>query len=163
MEINLISGSHSFGESNHHLQFTPKYRRDVFADGLVKELCADSFRATAAKLRVVSLAMEFGPDHVHVFVGGCKNHGPAQLAQRFKGASSYLIRKAAGERIKDKLWGDAFWTEGFFYRSVGAVTLETVKYYIETAQRKHWTGLDYETYRRKKEAGQARLSNYIPA
>lgn len=158
MEIELIRGSHSFGECNHHLQFTPKYRRDVFADGLVKELCADSFRQIAAKLRIIILAMEFGPDHVHLFVGGCKNYGPAELAKRFKGASSRLLREACWNNIKDKLWGDAFWTEGYFYRSVGAVTAETVKYYVENAQQKHWKGLDYDTYRQRREDGQTTLT-----
>lgn len=107
--------------------------------------------------------MEFGPDHVHIFVGACKNYALAELARRFKGASSRLIRKAAWDRIKGKLWGDSFWTDGYFYRSVGAVTSETVKYYVQNAQQKHWVGLDHEAYRRKKEAGQSRLANYIPA
>ena len=160
MEIELIRGSHSFGECNYHLQFTPKYRRDVFTNGFVKTLCVDSFHVTAAKLQVVILAVECGPDHMHIFVGGCKNYSPAELTRRFKGASSRLLRKVCWEQIKGKLWGNAFWTEGYFYRSVGAVTSETVRYYVENAQQKHWIGLDYETYRQRKEDAQTVLTSF---
>jgi putative transposase len=161
MEIELLRGSHSFGECNYHLQFTPKYRRDIFTDGFVKTLCADSFRATAAKLRIVILAVEFGPDHTHIFVGGCKNFAPSELARRFKGASSRLLRKVCWEKIRNKLWGESFWSDGYFYRSVGAVTSETVKYYVENAQQKHWTGLDYGTYKQHKEDGQTALTRFL--
>ena len=42
--MELVRSAHSLGEANFHLQFTPKYRRDVFRDGEVKKVCEESFR-----------------------------------------------------------------------------------------------------------------------
>lgn len=64
--------SHSLGESNYHFQFTPKYRRDVFRDVILKKACEESFLRIAGKYKIIVRALEFGPDHVHLFVGNCK-------------------------------------------------------------------------------------------
>ena len=38
MKMELIKSSHAVGESNFHLQLTPAYRQDIFADEQVSEL-----------------------------------------------------------------------------------------------------------------------------
>jgi len=111
-----------------HLQFTPKYRRDVFRDERVKETCVRSFRRTAEELGVVLHAVEFGPEHCHLFVGACKNHSVAQLAQRLKGASARKIRRELKHAIEAKLWGEAFWSSGYHklvHRTRPTQTLES--------------------------------------
>ena len=148
--MELMRGHHSVGEANLHLQFTPKYRRDVFRDKLVRRVCEESFRETAGKLGIVIHALEFGPEHIHIFVGACKNYSVAEVVRRLKGASSRRVRQECWNRVKSKLWGEAFWTGGYFYRSVGSVTSESVQYYIEMSQGKHWTALDYEECKRRK-------------
>jgi len=42
--MELVRSPHSLGEAGFHLQFTPKYGRDVFRDGEVKKACEESFR-----------------------------------------------------------------------------------------------------------------------
>ena len=101
--MELIRGHHSVGEANYHLQFTPEYRRRVFRDRVVRQACAESFKETAQVLGVGIHALEFGPDHVHVFVGVCKNHGAAEISRRLKGASSRRIRQECWSQIKAKL------------------------------------------------------------
>ena len=110
----------TFGEANYHLQFTPKYRRDVFLDEEVRALCRESFRTTCEGLGIGMEACEFGPDHVHLFVSGCRKYSVPYMAQRLKGASAYVIRHQLWDRVKGKLWGDSFWSDGYFYRSVGS-------------------------------------------
>ena len=83
-----------------------------------------------------------------MFVSGCKNYSVPQIVHRLKGASAYKIRHELWERIKHKLWGDAFWSGGYFYRSVGSTTAEAVRFYVENSQRRHWLKHepdDYET------------------
>lgn len=148
--MELVRGHHSVGEANLHLQFTPKYRRDVFRDGAVKKVCEESFRETAEQLGLVVYALAFGPDHVHVFVGACKNHSVAGVVRRLKGASSRRIRRKCWDTVKTRLWGEAFWSGGYFYRSVGSTTSKAIQYYVERSQGKHWTALDYEEYKQRK-------------
>ena len=58
----LMRGHHSIGEANLHLQFTPKYRRDVFRDEAIKRACEESFLETAQELGLVINALAFGPE-----------------------------------------------------------------------------------------------------
>ncbi len=138
--------SHSLGESNFHFQFTPKYRRDMFRDVIIKKACEESFLRIAKKYKMVVRALEFGPDHVHLFLGNCKKYSVPQVAQYFKGASSREIRKNHWDHIKNKLCCDSFWSDGYFYESVGRVTSESVEYYIKRQQGKHWAEVDFEVH-----------------
>ena len=161
--MQLVSVGSSRGESNFHLIFTPKYRRDVFTDEEVMRTCLESFARTCYVLGVRLEACEFGPDHVHVFVSGCKNYSVPYIVQRFKGASSHRIRHELWERVKDKLWGDSFWSDGYFYRSIGSTTSDAVEYYIKYSQKKHWMKYDYEKEQRQEAESapkQARLDEF---
>jgi putative transposase len=134
--LQLLSLGSSRGESNFHLVFTPKYRRDVFVEGEVRSACLESFARTCYELRIGLEACEFGPDHTHLFVSGCKNYSVPYMVRRFKGASSHKIRHELWEKVKGKLWGDSFWSGGYFYRSVGSTTAQAVRYYVQHSQRK---------------------------
>lgn len=135
---------HSVGGSNYHLQFTPKYRRKIFRYGKVRRLCEALFKRKAHQLDVTLESIEFGPDHVHVFLTNCRKYSVSNLAFHFKGSSSYYIRKHAWNEVRTMLWGGSFWSDGYFYESVGRVTSESIKFYIERQQKKHWEGIDYD-------------------
>jgi len=47
--MQLVSVGSTGGESNFHLQFTPKYRRDVFLEEEVRALCRESFRQVGVR------------------------------------------------------------------------------------------------------------------
>jgi len=134
----LQTSAHSVGESNLHLQFTPAYRRDVFESRVLRDVTTSLLVEQAEKLEVTLAAFDYGPDHLHLFVTNWKCWSVSDLAQRFKGAVSYELRKNYAYLFDDKLWGKKFWSGGYFYRTVGAVTAETVKKYVKESQTKHW-------------------------
>jgi len=137
--IKLTSYNHTVGESNLHLQFTPKYRKPIFRDKDVMHECEQEFKQIAANLKVQLAGMGIGPDHAHIFVAGWKNYSIAELAQRFKGTSSRAIRQKHPVRLTVQgLYGDQMWSDGYFHRTVGAVTTETMKKYVTESQQKHW-------------------------
>ena len=138
MKVELISSSHSVGEANYHIQITPAYRASVFVDPLVRILTRDYILAAARKHKITIAAIGFGSDHCHVFTAACKNHSAAKVAQLLKGFSSRMIRKHHRDLITSDLWGNKFWTAGYFYRTVGAVNSQTVQKYVEHSQSKHW-------------------------
>ena len=138
VSFGLKSDGCSVGQSNFHLQFTPAFRRPVFSDAVVKECVAQAARELAARLGLSIAASEFGPDHWHVLLVGCKKYSAQELAFRFKGFTSRVVRAAHGARLRPWLWGDKFWSEGYFYESVGRVTNENVEFYITRCQGKHW-------------------------
>ncbi|MFH1229728.1 MAG: IS200/IS605 family transposase [Candidatus Aenigmatarchaeota archaeon] len=135
----FVSASHAVGEANYHIQLTPAYRRDIFADECVRVLTRDYLLAAASRHKIVVASIGFGEEHVHIFAVGCKNHSPSQVAFLLKGFSSRMMRKNHRVLFKDKLYGKKFWSSGYFYRTVGAVSTETVKKYVEESQQKHWS------------------------
>lgn len=113
----------------------------------------------AKELNISLEAVEFGPDHVHVFIGDWKNCSIPQLAQLFKGRSPFEIRRRLWNDIRQKLWGDSFWTDGYFYETVGSVTADARKFYIQGCQMKHWEGIDYNVW--KQMQNQSSLTQFI--
>ncbi len=134
----LTLSSHAVGESNFHIQFTPAYRQDIFQDSIVSELTLVYIMEKLKQFKVQLIAYNCGPDHLHLFVSNVRWISEIELVRQVKGFSSYMMRKHHKELFRAKLWGKKFWSEGHFYRSVGAVNKETMKHYIEECQEKHW-------------------------
>ena len=138
MKTELIASSHAVGESNYHIQLTPAYRRDIFSEPLVAELTIAYIVQRSQEMKIEVAAIECGPDHLHLFVKQWKNWKIPVLAGQLKTYSSRMMRKGHKQLFSDKLWGKKFWSSGYFHRTVGAVTAETVKRYIAEGQKKHW-------------------------
>jgi len=153
--MELVKTAHSLGvgEANFHLQFTPKYlsarrvprrRSEAHVRGQLPR------NGRAVRLRRPRHRVWAGPRPA--LVGACKNLSVSRLVQLLKGASARRLRAQCSDRFRDKLWGDSFWSGGyFFYRSVGATTNEAIRYSLETSQRKHWKAVDYDVYIRSKQ------------
>ena len=134
----LRSSGHTVGETNLHLQFTPAYRRDIFSEPLVRELTVAYIVQRAKEMKIEIGAIECGPDHLHLFAKQWKNWKIPVLAGQLKTYSSRMMRKGHRHLFTSKLWGKKFWSSGYFHRTVGAITAETVKRYISEGQKKHW-------------------------
>ena len=143
MKFEVRSYSHAVGEFNYHIQITPAYRREVMENSLVDKLVKAYITSKLEELGVRIVTMKGGPDHLHIFVADCKNVAPAKMIGELKGFSSFMMRKNHKRLFEMYLWGDKFWSEGYFCRSIGSTTTEAVEYYIEHSQDKHW--VDYET------------------
>ena len=146
MESELIISSHAVGEANFHIQLTPAYRQTIFEDRLVRELTLAYVLEKLNQYHVILAAYNFGPEHMHLFVSNVRFIGEIELVRQIKGYSSYRMRRGHLDLFRHKLWGHKFWSEGHFYRSVGAVTKESMKWYISEGQKKHWQKYTYEEY-----------------
>ena len=138
METKLVASSNAIGESNFHIQLTPAYRQDIFRDKQIAELTLAYILEKLHELKVEIVGYGFGPNHLHLFVANVRFVSEIELVRQIKGYSAYKMRKHFRELFKTKLYGKKFWSEGHFYRSVGAVNAETMKHYVEDCQDKHW-------------------------
>ena len=68
------------------------------------------------------------PDHVHLLVGCDPQFGIHRLVKYLKGTSSRYLRQEF-QRLKRRL--PSLWTHSYFVATVGGVTLETLKRYVE--------------------------------
>jgi putative transposase len=152
MANELRASGHTVGETNLHIQLTPAYRQDIFTDPLVRELTIAYVYQRAKEMKIDLVAVECGPDHLHAFVKNWKNWKIPVLVGQLKAYSSRMMRKGHKYMFEDKLWGQKFWSAGYFHRTVGAVNAETVKHYIQEGQKKHW--------RDEQQSAQAKLIHF---
>ena len=144
MKFEVRSYSHAVGEFNYHIQITPAYRRGIMENDKVDKLVKAYITAKLDELKVRIVTMRGGKEHLHIFVADCKNIAPSELIRQLKGFSSRMMRKNHWNLFRHLLWGDKFWSGGYFCRSIGSTTTEAVEYYIEHSQDKHW--VDYEVH-----------------
>ena len=74
-----------------------------------------------------------GKDHVHMLVSCPPTLAPSKIVQLLKGRSSKLMQEEF-EELRKRYWGQHLWARGYFCRTVGVVTEEMVKEYIENQQ-----------------------------
>jgi len=78
-------------------------------------------------------AFEIMPDHVHIFVNADPTEAPAHLVNQFKGFTSFTLREEFPE-LKSRL--PTLWSRSYYVGSVGQVSQETVKKYLENQKGK---------------------------
>lgn len=112
----------------YHVVFCPKYRRKVLVNGIDERL-KEVFPDIAASCGCSILQMEVMPDHVHLLVDLAPGIGIEDFVAKLKRQSSHIIRSEF-PYMKSRL--PSLWTRGKFISSVGAVSLDVVKQYIES-------------------------------
>lgn len=68
------------------------------------------------------------PDHIHIIIDCNPRFGVMSCVTKLKGISSRRLREEF-PKLKSRL--PTLWTRGAFISSVGAITLDVVKKYIE--------------------------------
>ncbi len=107
--------------------FTPKYRRKVLT-GVIETRLKELILEKQAEYGYEVLDMEIMPDHVHLLLDIIPKKGVETAVNMIKGYTSHELRKEFPS-LKTRL--PTLWTHSKFISSVGAVTLEVVKKYIE--------------------------------
>ena len=69
-------------------------------------------------------------DHSHILVSCPPRLSPSKVMQYLKGRSSRLLQEEF-PHLKKRYWGRHLWARGYFCATVGAVTQEQIKEYIE--------------------------------
>ena len=74
-------------------------------------------------------------EHVHLLVNFPAKISISELVRLLKGVSSRLIRQEFWDQVKEKLWGDHFWSPSYCAVTAGGAPLEIIKKYIEDQNR----------------------------
>jgi len=117
---------------HYHIVFCPKYRRKVLLppiDSRLKILiqeCVEKWEQEFVEVEVM-------PDHVHLVVGCDPQFSVHRLVKFVKGATSSQLRQEFPD-LKKKL--PSLWTNAYFVSTVGGVTPQTVKRYVENQKGK---------------------------
>ena len=116
----------------YHLIWCPKYRRKVLV-GDVEIRLKELFIEKAAELSISIERMEVMPDHVHLFVKCSPENSPHLVVKHFKGYTSRVMRQEF-PKLKSRI--PSLWTRSYYCESIGHISEETIKRYIEDQKNK---------------------------
>ena len=113
-----------------HLVFVTKYRRGVLTPGL-HEVVRETAAAVCEDFEANLVEYVGEDDHVHLLVAYPPKLAISRLVNSLKGVTARKLRKDHHEEIREKLWGNAFWSPSYCAVSTGGAALDTVRAYIE--------------------------------
>jgi putative transposase len=125
----IQNGSHTRYDIEYHIVWTTKYRYKVL-QGAVAERLRELIRQGCEARNIKIIRGSIGKEHVHLLVSCPPTIAPSKLLQYLKGRSSKMLQEEFQE-LKKKYWGQHLWAPGYFCRTVGAVTEDMIKEYIE--------------------------------
>lgn len=124
------SGGHAVYDIQYHVCWCTKYRYKVLR-GEIAERCRDLLRQMAMAREITVIRGSLAPDHIHMLVAAPPSLAPAKILQYLKGRSSRALQIEFAE-LRRRYWGQHLWARGYFCATVGTVTDEVIKKYIES-------------------------------
>ena len=127
MKSRYKHSSHVVHNLRYHLIWCPKYRRKVLVDEIETRL-KELLHEKASEIGIEIKVMEVMPDHVHCFVSANPTFAPHEIAGWLKGYTSFKLRKEF-PALKSRL--PTLWTRAYYIESVGHISEDTIRKYIE--------------------------------
>ena len=144
----------SVGWSTWHIQWCTKYRYKIFGSKERREICKVLLHEAAKKHKFEVLDCEVDIDHVHVLVSLPLTMSPLLATQYLKGISSKGIFLLYPEMHKLYRRGH-LWSPGKFVGSIGHITLEKAKTYLEAHHAKTIDGIPAPSVSEESPEGRA--------
>ena len=122
-------GSHTVYSIEYHVVWTTKYRYKVI-QGKIAERLREVLSQGCQAHGITIVRGSVGKDHVHMLISCPPTLSPSKIMQLLKGRSSKIMQEEF-EELRKRYWGQHLWATGYFCRTVGTVTEEAIKEYIE--------------------------------
>jgi putative transposase len=122
-------GSHTVYNIEYHFVWVTKYRYQVLS-GAISLRLRELVRQTCEAFEIRILSGVVSKDHVHIVVSAPPNMAPSEIMRRIKGRSARKLFEEFPE-LKRRYWGKHFWARGYFCVTVGQLTEDMVKNYLE--------------------------------
>ena len=122
-------GAHTLYDIEYHFVWVTKYRYQVLK-GEVATRTRELIRQTCLSREIKIIKGHVSKDHVHVLLSSPTKLSPSQIMQYLKGRSSRLLQQEF-PHLKKRYWGRHIWARGYFCASVGSISKEQIRAYIE--------------------------------
>ena len=122
--------AHSVGWNTWHFEWCTKYRYKMFKQEYIKNLCLIAVTEAAKKGGIEIIEIEVDIDHVHVVVALPMTMPPTRALNLLKGLSARILFKLV-PKMRLRYKKGHLWSPGKFAASVGHITLENAKKYLE--------------------------------
>lgn len=122
-------GSHTVYEIQAHVCWATKYRYAVLVADVATRL-RELVRQICEANEVRILRGHVAKDHVHVLLSIPARLAVSKMMQYLKGKTSHKMQMEFPQ-LRKRYWGRHLWARGYFCVSVGNVTEEQIKEYLE--------------------------------
>ena len=127
---NYKSKNHSKFILTYHIIFTCKYRKKLLIKygEDVKQIMYDISKKYDFDIK----EMEVDKDHIHMMISSAPKISPLQIVRMLKQQSTIQMWRRYASELKKQYWKEnTFWTDGYFCSTIGEVSSETLKHYIQ--------------------------------
>ena len=124
--------AHSVYTLNYHLVQCIKYRRKVLNFPEIIDELKSRTHKIAESYEIKITAIETDLDHIHILFTAKPQTDLLKFINNWKSATSKSLRNKFKEKIRNKLWGDFFWSRSYCLITSGQVTLDILKKYVES-------------------------------
>jgi putative transposase len=134
MSKDLIHKARGVSDLKCHLVLTTKYRKRVLNDAMLTRL-EQIFAELMKKWEGRLLEFNGEQDHVHLLLQYTPQTELSKLINNLKTVSSRYLRKEFADIVNAFYYKDVLWTSGYFVASYGGVTVDQLRWYIESRTR----------------------------
>lgn len=132
MTYKFDKNAHSVYTLNYHLVQCIKYRRKVLNFPEIIDELKQRTNKIADSYGIKITAIESDLDHIHILFIAKPQTDLLKFINNWKSATSKVLRNKFRSQLKDKLWGDTFWSGSYCLITSGQVTLDILKKYVES-------------------------------
>ena len=126
-----ISKNHSKFLIKYHIILVCKYRKQLLV-GAVEYDMKKIMRHISEMSDFDIEVMETDKNHLHMMVRREPKLSPLQIVRRLKQMATSAVWKKYRDFLRHNFYEEqTFWTDGYFVSSIGNVSQETIKKYIE--------------------------------
>jgi putative transposase len=116
----------------YHLIFVCKYRRNLLASNNISSDIKKLSEEIANNHNVTIKYMETDKDHIHYMIETEPTMSVSKIVNLMKSYTTYHIWERYPNYLRKHFWKEhTFWTDGYFACSVGNVSEEMLRKYIE--------------------------------
>ena len=116
----------------YHVIFVRKYRHDILSNINISNDIKELSRKICNKHNVIIKYVETDKNHIHYMIETISNINLSNLIKTLKSYTTYYIWLKYENILKHYFWKEqTFWTDGYFICSIGSVSKNQLKAYIE--------------------------------
>ena len=123
---------HVVYDVKYHIIWITKYRYKILGGNISRRL-RELIRQGCEARKITIISGNIGKDHIHILLSCPPSLAPSKIVQYLKGRSSRLLQEEFPE-LKKRYWGQHLWGRGYYCATVGSVTEEMIRNYIENQE-----------------------------
>lgn len=128
----MRKSAHVQYDIEYHIVWATKYRYRIL-ENKIAERARALIRQGCNSMDVTIIKGSIGKEHIHLLVSVPPSLSVSKFVQQLKRKTSRILQMEF-KVLKKKYWGQHLWATGYFCRSVGTVTKDIIKDYIENQQ-----------------------------